>query len=392
MPDARSRRSRALLWAKRALLVLFSLALSEALLRYLFTLRVLHGNSVGFGTRPEIISRLFYAYGEGRYSMLPINADMTVPDPHRGYRLKPGVRDRNVSGASVSSNSLGARGRREYASPKPPDVVRFVALGDSFTFGEGVADDATWPAHLERLLPGTEVVNFGDRGYAHDQMYFALVDDGIPLEPDAVIVGFFENDVWRDELTYYAYDKPRFTLGADGWYIENVPVPTPQELRDRYLMFPLVYAVPRALLGSLAVQAMDTDGGEERAAEIFRRMRQATEDAGARFLVVNLPDLFLTEMLPDDGADVPPIIEGFFYEYCAKTGAECIDPWPLFWSTAGTNDDAQIRARFLRPRDIHYSGEGYAVVAEAIRKHLTEHPIARTNRDGKRAGSAVEPR
>jgi lysophospholipase L1-like esterase len=275
------------------------------------------------------------------------------------------------------------RGVREYASPKPPSALRFVALGDSFTFGEGVADDATWPAQLERALTGTEVLNLGERGYAHDQMYFALLDNGIALEPDAVIVGFFENDVWRNDLTFYAYDKPRFALGREGWYIENLPVPSPQELRDRYLRLPLVYAVPRALLGSFAVRAMDVNGNAERAAEIFRRMRQLTEGVGARFLVVNLPDLFPVRS--------PVIVPGFFYDYCARTGAECVDPWPLFWSMA-KDDPAEVRRRFLRPNDMHYSREGYAVVAEALRRHVTEHPIDRARRTTTASASSGERR
>ena len=62
----------------------------------------------------------------------------TRPDPHRGYRLSPGLRNEDVHGTLASTNSRGMRGMREFAVPKPLSVVRVVTLGDSFTFGVGV--------------------------------------------------------------------------------------------------------------------------------------------------------------------------------------------------------------------------------------------------------------
>jgi hypothetical protein len=117
----------------------------------------------------------------------------------------------------VSTNSRGIRGSREYADPKPSSVLRMVALGDSVTFGVGVPDDATWPAQLEAALPGVEVLNLGEPAYAHDQMYFALRDDGMAFEPDAVILGFYDNDLGRNELTFYCSEKPRFSRTPGGY-------------------------------------------------------------------------------------------------------------------------------------------------------------------------------
>jgi hypothetical protein len=300
-----------------------------------------------------------------------------VPDAHRGYHHAPGLRTQET-GVLVTTNSRGMRGSREYSVPKPEAVVRVVALGDSFTFGVGVPDDATWPAQLEAALPGSEVVNLGEPAYAHDQMYFALSDEGLKLEPDVVIVGFYPNDVVRDELTFYCAEKPRFTLGAEGWHVENVPVPLPWDVHDHYRELPLVYAIPRALIEASLQPSIDERTGEERATEILRRMRKLVEAAGARFLLVHLPDQ----------PDAPPNTSGFFHEFCAKTGTECVDPWPRFRETAGTDDSAALRARYRRPNnDIHYSRAGYAVVAEALRLHFTAHPIV----PGRERAAGVPP-
>jgi hypothetical protein len=359
-------------WLKRALALLLCAVVAEVLLRGGLMLRARFGSPPSCGLRPELLARLIDAYSHSRPSPSDSSGSGLIPDAHRGYRNTPGLRHKELQDTVVSTNSRGARGEREYAVPKPPSVVRIVALGDSVTFGYGVPDDATWPAQLEAALPGVEVVNLGEPAYAHDQMYFTLRDDGMAFEPDAVIVGFYENDLWRDALTFYCSEKPRFSRTSGGWEIENQPVPLPWDAHDHYLRLPLVYAVPRVLFEALVQPSIDGHSGEERATEIFRRMRQLTESAGARFIVVNMPE----------HVEAPPESRGFFYEYCAKTGAECVDTWPLFRTVAGTDDPGELRTRCLRPNDpFHYSRGGYAVVAEALRQHFAEHPITRAGAD-----------
>jgi lysophospholipase L1-like esterase len=345
----------------RGVAILLGLLVAEGLARAVVFLRLRHGPPPNFGLQPPLLARLVYAYSGGGFSTISADCDHMVPDAHRGYRHAPGLRDRQLHGSTLSTNSRGMRGAHEYAVPKPASITRIVALGDSLTFGEGVPDDATWPAQLEAALPGTEVANLGERAYAHDQMYFALVDDGVPLAPDVVILGFYDNDVWRDDLLFYGFEKPRFSFVGGQWIVENVPVPTPREDRARYLAMPLLYAVPRGLFDAYREPSADSHGA--RAREVLRWIARATEDAGARFILVNLPEH------PDE----PVGDRGFFYEYCARAGAECVDPWPLFHTMAGTDDAAALRERYLRPHDIHYSRAGYGVVAEALRRHLTTH-------------------
>jgi hypothetical protein len=350
-------------WTKRVLALSLSLLFTEGLLRTALLMRAHFGTPLGCGAHPQLLNRLMYAYGGGHYAMLSIDSDQTAYDPHRGYKHRPGLRNLDVSGAPLSTDSLGLRGLKEFPVPKPAGVIRIVTLGDSLTFGEGVADGETWPGQLQTDMPGVEVANFGERGYAHDQMYFALADDARKLQPDAVILGFYDNDVWRDELTYYCYEKPRFSPGPQGWQLENVPVPDPLTLRNRYLLMPLIYAVPRGLFDMLSDPSMSVSGGEDRAEESIRRMREVATELGARFVIVNIPSR------PEE----PPRTDGFFHSYCSSTGTECVDPWPMFH--AGNEDADTIKTRYLRPHDIHYSKAGYGVVAEALRRHFAEHPI-----------------
>jgi hypothetical protein len=309
----------------------------------------------------EVFSRLWYAYSGGRYSALQVKLHESIYDPHLGYREPSGLRDKELFGSTLSTNSRGMRGDKEYAVPKPPSVTRIVALGDSMTFGEGVPDDATWPAQLSAAMPGVEVANLGGRGFAHDQMYFALVDDGLALQPDIVILGFFAPDMVRNETTFYAYEKPRFVRTGSGWEIENVPVPTPEDVMRRVRKWPVLYALPRALL-ELRSRDPAADYDPARAREIFRRITAATTEAHARFLLVNLPD----RPEGEHGG------RNFFNEYCLRTRAECIDTMPLFQPPPGT--PPKLPGPYRLPHNIHYSREGYAVVAEAVREYLATHP------------------
>ena len=51
----------------------------------------------------------------------------------------------------VTINAHGSRGS-EFSAQKPADVVRILSLGDSRTFGWGVADGETFSARLQELL------------------------------------------------------------------------------------------------------------------------------------------------------------------------------------------------------------------------------------------------
>ena len=99
------------------------------------------------------------------------------------------------------TNSLGFRGG-EFSQEKPRDTVRFLFLGDSFTFGEGVRDEDTLPEEFRRVelnrnaFPGKQVeaLNLGVGGFNTTQEAALLRDRGIALRPDRIIVDYSLND------------------------------------------------------------------------------------------------------------------------------------------------------------------------------------------------------
>jgi hypothetical protein len=74
-------------------------------------------------------------------------------------------------------------------------------LGDSQTFGNGVAQEQTFAARLESLLrsrmPGRaiDVINAGIAGYDSVQEVKLLERVAPSLKPDIVVVGFYLNDI-----------------------------------------------------------------------------------------------------------------------------------------------------------------------------------------------------
>jgi lysophospholipase L1-like esterase len=119
-------------------------------------------------------------------------------DPEIGFALRPGqtafTHDR-----PVQTNSWGLRDH-EFAPEPAPGTLRVLALGDSQTFGAGLALSETWPKQLERRLQAGprrwEVVNAGVPGtdtWQHEIILRRLLELAHPNA--AVVLALYVNDV-----------------------------------------------------------------------------------------------------------------------------------------------------------------------------------------------------
>lgn len=98
----------------------------------------------------------------------------------------------------VITNSFGFRNSYDISIKKPNNLLRILAVGDSFTFGPYVNNQDTYPAKLEFILRKTkkiEVLNAGVSGYTLADELEYLQEKGFKLEPDIIIIGIYENDV-----------------------------------------------------------------------------------------------------------------------------------------------------------------------------------------------------
>jgi hypothetical protein len=155
-------------------------------------------------------------------------------DPDLGWSTRPGYAS---SDGAVHVNARGLRATREYAETAPEGVRRVIACGESFTFCEEVADADAWPARLEALEPGLEVLNYGVGGYGTDQALLRASREARgPLE--AVLVGLMLENIGRNVNRYRPLwypsaqpaAKPRYVLRPGGLELVAQPFGTLAEL------------------------------------------------------------------------------------------------------------------------------------------------------------------
>lgn len=107
----------------------------------------------------------------------------------------------NFIGVPVTINSYGLRGE-EISTPKPPDTVRIVVVGDSITFGYGIPVEDTYVKVLEKRLNDNahgkthyEVLNGGTLGGSLSDYYHFLSQKTEILQPDMILIGLALNDI-----------------------------------------------------------------------------------------------------------------------------------------------------------------------------------------------------
>jgi len=124
----------------------------------------------------------------------------------------------------VSTDSLGYRGQ-DFPRSSPEGEFRILVVGDSFVFGDFVGDGETLPAQLERALASrcnapVRVVNAGLGGSTITE-HREMIERGLVLEPDLIVLQFSENDVFDlagtamwEELAQNRATKGRFPLSV----------------------------------------------------------------------------------------------------------------------------------------------------------------------------------
>lgn len=128
-------------------------------------------------------------------------ARMIRNDPELFWRLVPNTQlsDDLWPFFGVIANGQGLREDHEISRQKPPGELRLLFLGDSCTFGYGVAHDQAFVQVAESALrdmsPGpVECINAGVPGYTLFQGYRYLVTEGLRYQPDLVVLNFGWND------------------------------------------------------------------------------------------------------------------------------------------------------------------------------------------------------
>lgn len=176
---------------------------------------------------PEIVAAADARY---RFTTMPKawqHRDVTIPgaiqayywqgalhviDPNTGIGRCHDVR--RISEAAPECNEAGFR-RTTAFPPKDPRVFRIMVVGDSLTYGVGIAEESTFTALLNKWLGKdyrAEVFNLGVSGYQSEDVLH-VIETWVPkLQPNLVIYAVCLNDFLPSGIGEYQGDQYAFPL------------------------------------------------------------------------------------------------------------------------------------------------------------------------------------
>ncbi len=280
-----------------------------------------------------------------------------VLDAELGWRMKPYFeRD------GVHHNSLGFRGKRE--NRPLAGVPRILAIGDSFTYGLGVADESTYSAVLERI-GGIEVLNAGVNGYGVDQALLMWEIEGRRFQPSIVILGYYVDDFFRNELSLRDALKPRFVydVATQRYRLERLAgrhTGASEAGSQSILEGPLKVSQAIGWLVRRTrskFRLLDEEGLARRAQlseHVLRSLHSSVTQSGARLLVVVIGHTH-------DGQPEHLWIEQSIVQACRANGIECLN-------LAAARREAGSTP--LYGENGHFSEQGHRFVAERIAETL----------------------
>lgn len=139
-------------------------------------------------------------------------------DPLISYRLKENYRGVHKTPEFKVKVETNSDGLRDYEHPfkKEEGIYRILFIGDSFTFGEGVEVEESYPKVTERLLnergvgKRIEVLNASAFSWGPSEEYLYLKHYGSKYKPDMVILGYNVNsDIWQSRYGLFDVDNDR---------------------------------------------------------------------------------------------------------------------------------------------------------------------------------------
>jgi hypothetical protein len=239
-------------------------------------------------------------------------------------------------------------------APPPKDPRHLITVGDSFTFGTGVAAADAWPAVLAGMLGGWKLTNLAQPGYAVDQIWQSLVLEGLPRKPDLVVAGIYPEDLERSLSAYRVHmNKPAFRLDS-GRLVPLTEKDTPGFVTRFLEAHSRVFTLARQIEVNAGFR-FGIGGVWNLNAAMFDDMIRACREAGVPIVFVHIPW---------------PTLEPFeaFGASMQKKGALAVDPIEAM--------KARHEVLYLDNGRGHLNDAGHRLIAAEIAAFLRGHPEA----------------
>lgn len=306
----------------------------------------------------------------------------------------------------IKTNSLGLR-NPEIKTPKPKDTVRILFVGDSYTAGWGVEENEAFPRVAQTVLSQKfpqkkiEVINAGLPAAGPNYFYLFMKNEGVKLNPDIVVVGFWMVKHIPDNA-YYTEWRAVDNDGLPTKVINKtemrdftgnkIPIDVPFKLTVPFLKYSHVFAAVADRLfpyddkysQGILISARgclykdechDLDDAKAKTKKLFWGIKKITDGIGAKLLVAFIPAEFQLDrqarikygiavpLLPSDKEYPYQEFGGFF----AENGIDSLDMRTAF------RDAKKTEGQFYFKTDNHWNAEGHRVAAEAVSDKLSEY-------------------
>jgi hypothetical protein len=320
----------------------------------------------------EGFSSLLMAARSARHDLYMREESHAQYDPDLGWRHRPGVhiQDQYGSNTPFTTNAAGFRARQEFDRAVPKGRYRLIALGDSFTMGFGVGDDATFPAQMQAACAPLQTLNMGQGGYGVDQDYLWYKRDGVSFDTNVLLVAAIAPDFYRmGNDNFIGYPKPWLKVERSALAVMNVPVPPRWSSRTALRRLgTFVESLATVRLGRTVAfhtvgPAQDqfygvvTDETLAAAGLAFDDLSALSKARHQQLVLAYLP---IQELLPKE----PTREAQWMQDYARRAGVPFINLVPEF----NRLTPAQLAALFRI--DNHYTDEGNRQVATALLRQL----------------------
>ena len=303
----------------------------------------------------------------------------TQKHPTRGYALRPGYKGYTYD-APLEINDDGIRGSNR-AVVMDAAALRIVVLGDSMTYGLGVAIEQTYPRVLERMLQSerdapVQVFNLGVPSYnTMDQALF-LEETFDLYKPHLVILQYMVNN----DAVFKPRPSPPSGFRSSQWwrFLRDVPTRSFALAWTSHKIKQLLYniqtedAPPLELLRSGVARRMQTEYGPNAKGwmEVQRaigRIQRFLEKRNTPFVfAMNVNHMQLSAQAREILEPQIDLISETVREL-GVSPALVIDD--AFVGLAGRESEL-----WVRPYDAHWNVLGHSLVAEFLFRHLSTNP------------------
>jgi hypothetical protein len=315
-------------------------------------------------------------------------------DPDTGFKNRPNANGFFNSAEFTMEVRINATGQRdrEFPRAKRAGIYRIVVLGDSFTFGHGVAANETYVKRLEGNLRETlhrpvESINMGigKSGTAHE---LALWRKNVRYyESDLVLVGFcLGNDFIDNMVGVFRLEKgelvhqttsyssirrmqtvaqavPFYSWLAQNSHLVNLLRSQLTQLDDR---------TRKREAGSkdrntASPAAASEDLGYEISYVELTTLAKEVTDSGRSFGVVFIPDLSALIRAENSRPDDYDRMAKRFREAIRASGLKSLDLVPTFLRLRREQPDK----RWYYEMDLHWTVDAHRVAADEIARWVT---------------------